>query len=193
MKALRNALAHPGIAGRRLGILLGFALAIFVIDQATKAVIGATLRPGETWPEGWRLIRFAHIHNSGAAFGIFQGATPYLAVASVVAIVAMLAFLVTLPAHARWYPLALSAILGGAAGNFVDRVRLGYVTDFIDPINYPAFNIADSAIVLGVILIAVLTIFGYEDPAAPQPAGTADEDSTPGPADPAVSRSEARP
>lgn len=159
---------RPLLSGRRLGAFLGAALLVAVADQATKALVRATLLPGEAWPEGWELIRIAHIQNSGAAFGVMQGAASYLAIASVLAMGAIVVFLVTLPSHTRWYPLALSAILGGAVGNFVDRVRLGYVTDFIDPIHYPAFNVADSAIVLGVALVAFLTLFGHEDP-SPEP------------------------
>ncbi len=166
MEIFRQALANPGMTGRRLGAFLGFALLILGLDQVTKAIVRGWLHPGETWPEGWTVIRLSHVHNTGAAFGIFQGATPYLAIASVIAILALVVFLVTLPSHTRWYPLALSGILGGAMGNLVDRVRLGYVTDFIDPMRYPSFNVADSAIVLSVILIAVLTLFGNEDHAS---------------------------
>ncbi|MEX2375669.1 MAG: signal peptidase II [Dehalococcoidia bacterium] len=164
MNIFRQALANPGTTGRRLGAFLGFALLIFVLDQATKAMVRNWLPLGETWPEGWTVIRIAHVQNTGAAFGIFQGGTSYLAIASVFAILAIVVFLVTLPSHTRWYPLALSGILGGAVGNLVDRVRLGYVTDFIDPMRYPSFNVADSAIVLSVGLVAFLTLFGHEDP-----------------------------
>jgi len=152
------------MTGRRLALFLGLAFIVFVLDQATKAAVRASMVPGETWPEGWTLIRVAFVKNSGAAFGIFQGQTTYLAFASFFAILAIVVFLATLPSHTRWYPLALSGILGGAVGNLVDRIRLGYVTDFIDPTHYPAFNVADSAIVLGVGLVAFLTLFGHEDP-----------------------------
>ena len=177
MNNFRQALANPGTTGRRLGAFLSFAMLILLLDQVTKAAVRGWLHPGETWPEGWTVIRISHVHNTGAAFGIFQGATPFLAVASVVAILALVVFLVTLPSHTRWYPLVLSGILGGAMGNLVDRVRLGYVTDFIDPMRYPSFNVADSAIVLSVILLAVLTFFGHEDP-APEP-----QESEEGPTD----------
>lgn len=141
----------------RLGRFLLVATIVVVLDQVTKAVVRASLHPGETWPEGWDLIHFSHIRNSGAAFGILQGASEFLVVAALVGVGAITFVLLTLPAHSRWYPLALSAVLGGAVGNLIDRVRLGHVTDFIDPTHYPAFNIADSAIVLGVIAVAVLS------------------------------------
>ena len=167
MNRLLHTLRHPALSGRRLAAFLGVAVLIVVLDQATKAAIRGWLHLGETWPEGWTLIRIAHVQNSGAAFGFFQGGAPILAAASLVAIAAITVFLMTMPGHTRWYPLALSGILGGAVGNLIDRVRLGYVTDFVDPWNYPAFNVADSAIVLGIILIAFLTLFGHEDPSQP--------------------------
>lgn len=144
---------------RRLTGLLAIAVIIVALDQASKAGIRALLHPGEVWPEGWELIRISHVHNTGAAFGILQDASGFLVVATLVAIVAITFFLFTLPDHSHWYPIALSSILGGAIGNLVDRVRLGYVTDFIDPTHYPAFNLADSAIVLGVLTIALLSFF----------------------------------
>ncbi|MDA1010566.1 MAG: signal peptidase II [Chloroflexi bacterium] len=176
METLRQLFFKPAMSGSRLATFLGLAVVVILLDQATKAGIRAWLPPGETWPDGWTVIRFSHVHNSGAAFGILQGQTSYLAVASVFAILAIVLFLATLPSHTRWYPLALSGILGGAIGNFIDRVRLGYVTDFIDPMRYPAFNLADSAIVLGVVLVGFLTLFGHEDPTgAPEVTGDGDE------------------
>lgn len=146
-------------ARRRIAGLLGIALLVFVADQVSKAAVRATLHPGETWPEGWDLIRLSHVHNTGAAFGILQGASTFLVVVPLIAIAAITAFLLVLPSHSRWYSIALASILGGAIGNLTDRIRLGYVTDFIDPTRYPSFNVADSAIVLGVIAIAVLSFF----------------------------------
>lgn len=141
----------------RLVTFLVVAGIIVIADQMTKAGIRGWLHPGETWPEGWELIRLTHVRNTGAAFGILQGAGDFLIIAPLIAIAAITFFLLTLPASSRWYTIGLSAILGGAVGNLIDRIRLGHVTDFIDPWNYPSFNVADSAIVLGLIGIAVLS------------------------------------
>ncbi len=154
----------------RLGRFLLVAGVILVVDQVTKSIIRGWLHPGETWPAGWDLIRLAHVRNTGAAFGILQGAGDFLIVAGLAAIGAMTFYLLTLPSHSRWYTVALSAVLGGAVGNLIDRVRLGHVTDFIDPTHYPAFNVADSAIVLGVIAIAVLAFLDERREAAEEPA-----------------------
>ena len=80
-----------------------------------------------------------------------------LMIIALVLVAALTFVLLTQPWVTRWYTLALSAILGGAVGNLVDRVRLGAVTDFIDPTHYPAFNIADSAIVVGIGAILLLS------------------------------------
>ncbi|MEX1022514.1 MAG: signal peptidase II [Dehalococcoidia bacterium] len=137
---------------------------VVLLDQVTKAAVRGSLSPGDAWPEGWEVIRIVHIRNTGAAFGILQGAGDFLIIAPLIAIAAIAFFLLTMPAQSRWYSIALSAILGGAVGNLIDRIRLGSVTDFIDPIYYPwSFNLADSAIVLGIIAIVVLSLF---EPAA---------------------------
>lgn len=166
MDIIRGLFARPGMDRSRLAMFLGVAAIVFVVDQASKALIRRSLEIGETWPASWEVIRLTHVQNTGAAFGMLQGQAPYLAFLSVFLMLALVAFLATLPSHTRWYPLALSGILGGAVGNFSDRVRMGHVTDFIDPMRYPAFNLADSAIVIGVALVIVLTLFGHEDPAA---------------------------
>ena len=161
---------------QRIAGLLGFSVFIILVDQLTKAAIRASLHPGETWPEGWELIRLSHVHNTGAAFGILQGASTFLVIAPLIAIAAITVFLLTLPTQSRWYSVALAAILGGAVGNLIDRIRLGHVTDFIDPTHYPSFNVADSAVVLGVLTIAVLSFRAPpEDAEDPEP----DRDTVP--------------
>lgn len=178
MDIIRGLLARPGMDRSRLAVFLGVAGAVFVVDQVSKAVVRRSLEIGETWPAGWEVIRLTHVQNSGAAFGMLQGQAPYLAFVSIFMMLALVAFLATLPSHTRWYPLALSGILGGAVGNFVDRIRMGHVTDFIDPMRYPSFNLADSAIVVGVALVVILTLFGHEDPSA-RPTAEASTDEQP--------------
>ncbi|MEX2446770.1 MAG: signal peptidase II [Dehalococcoidia bacterium] len=144
---------------RRLRLPLAVAILAVLLDQATKALVRLYLPFGESWPEGWTLIRLARVENTGAAFGILQGAGGWLIVVTLVAIGAITFFLMTMPHRGRLFPLALSLILGGAVGNLIDRVRFGSVTDFIDPTHYPAFNLADSAIVVGVVTMFVVSWF----------------------------------
>ena len=136
---------------------LALSLAVIVADQLSKAAVRASLHPGEVWPRDWELIRFSHVHNTGAAFGILEGASTFLVIAPLIAIAAITFFLLMLPSSGRWYPLALAAILGGAVGNLIDRLRFGAVVDFLDfyigGAHWPAFNVADSAITIGAVLM----------------------------------------
>ena len=134
------------------------AAAVVILDQLTKLIVRAWLSEGETWPEGFELIRISHVENSGAAFGILQGGGPFLIASSILGVVIVVIFLRAAPPGDRLYETALALVLGGAIGNLIDRLFRGTVTDFIDPTHYPAFNIADSSIVIGVFALAVLTL-----------------------------------
>ncbi len=153
-----------------LAPFFGLAVLVALLDQASKSFIRANLAEGEWWPVlGEDLLRVSHVENSGAAFGMLQGAGTFLLLATVVGVAALAVYLVLLPQTSRWYPLALALVLGGATGNLIDRVARGTVTDFIDPTHYPAFNLADSAISIGV---AILLIASFVLPDRPAPART---------------------
>jgi len=138
------------------------ALLVVAADQLSKIWIRSTLATGESLPETG-LFRLTHIHNTGAAFGLFQDQSFLLTIVAIVGIVVVLLLALF---FSRRFPfldnrlgkLALGLVLGGTAGNLIDRLRLGYVTDFIDIGIWPAFNLADSAIVVGVILFAYLLL-----------------------------------
>ena len=155
--------------GRRLAAFISIAALVLAADQWTKSLVRARLAYGESWPPGWELIRITHVENTGAAFGIFQGMGGALMIVALLLVAALTFVLLTQPWVTGRYTIALSAILGGAVGNLIDRIRLGAVTDFIDPTHYPAFNIADSAIVCGVLAILALTWLTPE----PAPSTTA--------------------
>ncbi len=134
------------------------ALLIVATDQLSKIWIRTNLAVGQSLPEVG-FPRLTHINNTGAAFGLFQGQTVPLIIVASVGVVAILvyAFLIyrRFPFLDNWLAwIGLGLVLGGTVGNLVDRLRLGYVTDFIDFGFWPAFNIADSAIVVGVIIFA---------------------------------------
>ena len=123
-------------------------------DQLTKALVRGSIEPTETvsFLPGIDLVRVA---NDGVAFGLFDGASSGLLVLIGVVFTAGLAAFLLHEADARpgiWLPVGLLA--GGAIGNLLDRLREGYVTDFIDPPAWPAFNLADVEITVGVILMA---------------------------------------
>lgn len=148
----------PSAQARRARLFAAIALAAVAADQASKALIRAWLAEGETWPAGFELIRFSHVENTGAAFGILQGAGPLLVVASLAGVAAVLLLLRAAPPGDRLHTAALALVMGGAVGNLIDRALRGEVTDFIDPTHYPAFNLADSSIVVGVIALILLSL-----------------------------------
>jgi len=130
------------------------AAAVFVLDQLTKAIIRDWLAVGESWPsEDW-LVKLTHVTNSGAAFGILQGQGLFLTVTAVIAIGAIVFYYAYPPLEHGLMRVAMGLLLGGAFGNLLDRVRFGEVTDFVDFPRYPEFNVADSSIVIGLIIIA---------------------------------------
>ena len=166
----------PGVAVRtqQARVFTVIALAAIVLDQATKALIRGWLAEGETWPAGFDLIRLSHVENSGAAFGILQGAGPLLVASSIAGVAVVLVLLYVAPAGDRLYTAALALVLGGAVGNLIDRVLRGEVTDFIDPTHYPAFNLADSSIVVGVIALILLSLRPAAPAAPAAPDGAAE-------------------
>ena len=158
----------------RLLLFASIATATVIADQISKILVRVQLPESEVWPRDFELIRFRHVENSGAAFGILQDAGPFLIVGSLIGIAVVLLLLRTVTANNRLYRSALALILGGAIGNLIDRLLYGTVTDFIDPTHYPAFNIADSAIVVGVITL-VLSSFYLENRQRPPPQGEAED------------------
>lgn len=145
----------------RLGgwlLLVMVAALVILADQISKAYVAAQLAPGESWMP-WDALkpvfRFTHVQNTGAAFGIFpEGGTVFLIIALVVSGI-IVYYHRQLPRHAWLLRLGLGLQLGGALGNVIDRVRLGYVVDFLHVEYWPVFNVADSCIVLGVALLAL--------------------------------------
>jgi signal peptidase II len=125
---------------------------VVALDQATKHLVRANLVVGESVPDEGPL-RITYVTNTGAAFGILQGQTLFLMVTTFFGLAAILLYFLYPPMEHGVLRLALGLQLGGAVGNLADRVRLGKVTDFIDVGPWPAFNIADSSIVVGVTII----------------------------------------
>lgn len=151
--------AGPRLAIRpRDGWFLALAAAIIGLDQLTKWIIRGWLDRGEAHSLIWPL-KIVHVTNSGAAFGMFQGAGPLLVITSVVGMVAILVYLFN-PGFAHpLMRLGLAFMLGGAVGNLIDRVSEGRVVDFVKVPNFPAFNVADSAITIGVFLLIWALMF----------------------------------
>lgn len=134
------------------------ALLLVAADQLSKLWIRSNLDVGESLFEVG-FLRLTRVHNTGAAFGLFQGQSFLLTIIASVGVTALLLYALFFRhkfpfLDNRRGKLALGLILGGAVGNLIDRIYLGYVTDFIAVSIWPAFNIADSAIVVGSIILA---------------------------------------
>jgi len=130
---------------------------VVVLDQFTKWLVTRNLGPEKPDHRAAifsRHVAIRYVENSGAAFGIFRGQTLVLTVAAL-AVVATLIVSYQRARNPSWQLIwGLGLLLGGALGNLIDRVRLGYVVDYVAISIWPKFNIADSAITLGVLLIA---------------------------------------
>lgn len=138
--------------------LLAIALVVLAADQLTKMLIVGAFEIGESARVLGPLLSLTRRTNTGGAFGMLSGSTRELAIVSTVVMVALLCLAPRLAGHNRATLAGIGLVVGGAAGNLLDRVRLGHVVDFIDFHKWPVFNIADAAISIGaaVIIIAVL-------------------------------------
>lgn len=146
--------------GRRM--YFGVAGLIVCLDQITKTLVDRYMALYESRSIVDGLVKLTYVQNRGAAFGIFSDADLpnqhwLLAVVSLLALGAIAFYAWKLPAGSRLPRVALALIMGGAVGNLLDRLRLGYVVDFVDVFwgahHWPAFNVADSAISIGVALL----------------------------------------
>ena len=152
-----SAAERPLGAGTRQWVGLGaIAVAAVGADQLTKQVVARTLALGEE-VEIVGPFSIHHVQNSGIAFGLFSQATSVVIVLTALAVAWMLVFFARSGRRHPILPVALGFVLGGSVANLVDRIRLGHVTDFLDVRYWPAFNLADTFIVVGVtILFAAL-------------------------------------
>ena len=151
-------------AGSDRTIYVVIAALVVVLDQFTKMLVDRLMNLHESRLLVDGILRLTYVQNRGAAFGILSEADlPYqsllFAVVSLAALGAIAAYAWRLPARSRLPQTALALIMGGALGNLLDRARLGYVIDFVDAYwgvhHWPAFNVADSAITVGVVLLAL--------------------------------------
>ncbi|MGE5576137.1 MAG: signal peptidase II [Syntrophothermus sp.] len=145
-------------AGRDDVKVVLFVFGILLLDQGTKLYIERTLAIGESVPLIKGVLYITHIQNPGAAFGLMANQTIFFVITTLLVITAIIHFYRRLPRRHFFLQLGLALGLAGAMGNLIDRLRLGYVVDIIDLRILPTiFNLADTAIVLGVgILLLVI-------------------------------------
>ena len=147
--------------------LAAIGFAAIAADQLTKYIVTSRLQlddavhvVGPFW--------IHHVQNSGIAFGLFASATVVVILLTAIAVSAMLVFFGRSGARHPILPVALGLVIGGSLSNLLDRVRLGYVTDFLDLRYWPAFNLADSFIVIGVLVLLAALVFAEREPRRPR-------------------------
>ena len=165
-------------ANRRM---LTVGLAVYVADQLTKLAVLQWLGPWAQKEVIPGFFKFVHWGNTGAAWSLFAGNNGLLALVSIVALVVLFLTRDRFEIHTRLGQVALGLIMGGILGNLTDRLRVGHVVDFIRfylerrgdgaEVGFPAFNVADSAICLGVGLLLLLSARNEARP--PRPAASA--------------------
>lgn len=165
-----NGLAPISFAQRSLAAgplqwiaLATVACAALAADQVTKYIVTSKLSLDQS-THVFGSFYIHHVRNSGIAFGFFSQATPVVIVLTGAAVVWMLAFFARSGARHPILPVALGLVIGGSISNLLDRVRLGYVTDFLDLRWWPAFNLADSFIVVGVLVLLGALVLAEREP-----------------------------
>jgi signal peptidase II len=143
------------------------ALSALGADQLTKAIVTSRLDLND---EVHIIGPFAihHVTNSGIAFGLFASATPIVILLTSLAVAWMLYFFARSGSRHPVLPVALGLVIGGSSSNLVDRVRLGHVTDFLDLRYWPAFNLADTFIVVGVAALLLALVLSDRQGAQPR-------------------------
>jgi signal peptidase II len=173
--SMQNGLAPVSVARRSFaaGPMQWISLAAIVVaalaaDQLTKRIVTSNLQ----LDEGTHVVGpfwIHHVQNSGIAFGLFSSATAAVIALTGIAIAWMLLFFARSGSRHPVLPVALGLVIGGSLSNLLDRVRLGYVTDFLDLRYWPAFNLADSFIVIGVGILLAALVFAEREPRRARP------------------------
>jgi signal peptidase II len=162
------------IAERSLGAgawqwagLAAVALSAVLADQVTKHVVTRTL-PLDDAVHVAGPLSIHHVQNSGIAFGLFSSATAVVTIVTSIAVIWMLVFFARSGARHPVLPAALGLLIGGSVSNLADRIRLHHVTDFVDLKWWPAFNLADSFIVVGVAILLAALVAADRAPKKPR-------------------------
>ena len=141
------------------------ALAAVAGDQITKEIVRTQLALGEA-VEVTSFFAIHHVRNTGIAFGLFPGAASPVTILTGIAVIWMLVYFARSGGRHPILPVAFGFLLGGSMSNLVDRLRQGYVTDFLDPDYWPAFNLGDVFITVGVAILLVAFLVGERWPRA---------------------------
>jgi signal peptidase II len=157
--------APARFGGRDLLTLLVTGATIALLDQATKALVAATVGVGDRVGVIGDVVIIWHLRNTGASFSLFQfdGSQVLFLAVTLLAFALIASFHRTFRGHGLWLQVLLGLVLGGTVGNFIDRVRFGYVTDWLSvgfgATRFPAFNVADASLVVGMAALVAVLLF----------------------------------
>lgn len=142
-------------------LFYSICILIIIFDIITKRIAVFSLKDISTVPIIQDILHLTYVENRGAAFGMLQNQRWIFMIVTVIVIIAIIYFKTKNKSTFKLLDLGLSFVLGGAVGNMIDRVILGYVVDFIDfrIINFPVFNVADIFVVIGAIILVIFYIF----------------------------------
>ena len=167
-------------------LILSICCLIVAADQVTKFLVRAHMQPGDLVPVVPNFFNISHVTNTGAAWGILSGFSNVLIVLSIVVLVLLVGFRRHFLTDTLMHRAATWLMIGGIVGNLIDRVRLGYVVDFVDLYwgrrHFPSFNVADAAICVGVG-IYILSQSRREAEVKPDSNGSGGAEPTPAAAD----------
>jgi signal peptidase II len=168
--------ATPASLMRRLRVLLVNAIAVIAADQITKRIVEEQLPLYDSIPVFGNWFAFTHVQNTGAAFSMLQNGGMFFVVVAVIVSAVILYYAPKLPESDWISRVALGMQMGGALGNVIDRLRQGYVTDFFHfkipeiGFDFAVFNVADSCIFIGVVILIGVSLFRDRATAAPATA-----------------------
>ncbi len=159
------------------------AVLVIVLDQASKEWVRGAFSLHDTIPVIPGFFNLTYIRNTGAAWGMFSGQNIALSVLALVMLVVLVLFRRKILPPGRVHRVALGLLCGGIVGNLFDRLRLDYVTDFLDfywrSYHFPSFNVADSAICIGVGIYLLFSFLTKPAPTPPPPCGESPEKPAP--------------
>ncbi len=134
------------------------AFSVLALDQLTKLLVAGNMQLGGSVPLIKNVFHLTYIQNTGAAFGVLKGFNMFLIIFSIAVLAAIFYYYKKIAEKDRPVQVLAALVLGGIIGNLIDRIRFGYVIDFLDFRIWPAFNVADSCITVGVLMLMVYFI-----------------------------------
>ncbi|MFH4935267.1 signal peptidase II [Staphylococcus cohnii] len=142
-----------------IGTSIFITIVILILDQITKFIITKTMQIGDSFEVIPNFLSITSHRNNGAAWGILSGKMAFFYIITVIILIILIVFFIKEAKHNLLMQIAISLLFAGALGNFIDRVLNGEVVDFVDTYifsyNFPIFNVADSSLTIGVVLVII--------------------------------------